>query len=59
MRLLPDLAACHDVSLPELLARGDERQASERAWLTRPATPLVSFPVVARGAMNAGWGARR
>ncbi|EBA2137452.1 2-(5'-triphosphoribosyl)-3'-dephospho CoA synthase, partial [Salmonella enterica] len=33
MRLLPELAACHDVSIPELLASRDERQARQRAWL--------------------------
>lgn len=52
MRLLPELAACHDVSIPELLASRDERQARQRAWLTRHATPLVSFTVVAPGPMK-------
>lgn len=47
MRLFPELATCHDVSIPELLASRDERQARQRAWLTRHATPLVSFTVVA------------
>ncbi|PHM95620.1 2-(5'-triphosphoribosyl)-3'-dephospho CoA synthase, partial [Salmonella enterica subsp. enterica serovar Typhimurium] len=42
MRLFPELATCHDVSIPELLASRDERQARQRAWLTRHATPLVS-----------------
>lgn len=49
MRLFPELATCHDVSIPELLASRDERQARQRAWLTRHATPLVSFTVVAPG----------
>ncbi|EEN5599984.1 2-(5'-triphosphoribosyl)-3'-dephospho CoA synthase, partial [Salmonella enterica subsp. enterica serovar Panama] len=52
MRLLPELAACHNVSIPELLASRDERQARQRAWLTRHATPLVSFTVVAPGPMK-------
>ncbi|WP_447547077.1 citrate lyase holo-[acyl-carrier protein] synthase, partial [Salmonella enterica] len=33
----------------QLLASRDERQARQRAWLTRHATPLVSFTVVAPG----------
>ncbi len=49
MRLFPELATCHDVSIPELLASRDERQARQRARLTRHATPLVSFTVVAPG----------
>ncbi|ECI0412648.1 citrate lyase holo-[acyl-carrier protein] synthase [Salmonella enterica subsp. salamae] len=52
MRLLPELAACHAVSIPELLASRDERQARQRAWLTRHAIPLVSFTVVAPGPMK-------
>ncbi|EAS3578343.1 DASS family sodium-coupled anion symporter [Salmonella enterica] len=52
MRLFPELATCHDVSIPELLASRDERQARQRAWLTRHATPLVSFTVVAPGPMK-------
>lgn len=52
MHLLPELAACHDVSIPELLASRDERQARQRAWLTRHATPLISFTVVAPGPMK-------
>ncbi len=31
MRLFPELATCHDVSIPELLASRDERQARQRA----------------------------
>ena len=29
MRLFPELATCHDVSIPELLASRDERQARQ------------------------------
>lgn len=41
MRLLPELATCHDVSIPELLASRDERQARQRAWLTRHSAGLL------------------
>lgn len=46
MRLFPELATCHDVSIPELLASRDEDK-QDSARLTRHATPLVSFTVVA------------
>ncbi|WP_348260420.1 citrate lyase holo-[acyl-carrier protein] synthase, partial [Salmonella enterica] len=38
--------------MPELLPSRDERQATQRAWLTRHAAPLVSFTVVAAGPMK-------
>lgn len=49
MRLLPDSASNHAVSIPELLASRDERQARQHVWLTRHHLPLVSFTVVAPG----------
>lgn len=49
MRLLPEHATQHAVSIPELLASRDERQARQHAWLTRHHAPLVSFTVVAPG----------
>ena len=49
MHLLPEHATCHAVSIPELLASRDERQARQHAWLTRQHAPLVSFTVVAPG----------
>ena len=49
MHLLPEHATCHAVSIPELLASRDERQARQHAWLTRHHAPLVSFTVVAPG----------
>ena len=49
MHLLPELATQHAVSIPELLASRDERQARQHAWLTRHCAPLVSFTVVAPG----------
>ena len=49
MHLLLEHATCHAVSIPELLASRDERQARQHAWLTRHCAPLVSFTVVAPG----------
>lgn len=49
MHLLPELATQHAVSIPELLASRDERQARQQDWLTRHSAPLVSFTVVAPG----------
>ncbi|MDA8514317.1 citrate lyase holo-[acyl-carrier protein] synthase [Citrobacter sp. Igbk 14] len=49
MHLLPEHATCHAVSIPELLASRDERQARQNAWLARHHAPLVSFTVVAPG----------
>lgn len=50
MHLLPvNNATRHAVSIPELLASRDERQAKQHAWLARHATPLISFTVVAPG----------
>lgn len=37
------------VTLPQLLASRDARQARQRAWIERYAIPLVSFTVVAPG----------
>lgn len=49
MHLLPEQATRHAVSIPELLASRDERQARQHAWLKRHPIPLVSFTVVAPG----------
>lgn len=49
MHLLPELATQHAVSIPELLASRDKRQARQQDWLTRHSAPLVSFTVVAPG----------
>jgi len=49
MHLLPEYATRHEVSIPELLASRDERQARQQEWLTRHSAPLVSFTVVAPG----------
>lgn len=49
MRLLPEHATQHAVSIPELLASRDERQARQHARLTRHHAPLVSFTVVVPG----------
>lgn len=49
MHLLPELATQHAVSIPELLASRDKRQARQQDWLTRHSGPLVSFTVVAPG----------
>ncbi|CAM6250606.1 putative apo-citrate lyase phosphoribosyl-dephospho-CoA transferase [Citrobacter sedlakii] len=49
MHLLPEQATRHAVSIPELLASRDERQARQYAWLKRHPIPLVSFTVVAPG----------
>ena len=49
MHLLPEYATQHAVSIPELLASRDERQARQQEWLTRHSAPLVSFTVVAPG----------
>ncbi|CBG87404.1 citrate lyase holo-[acyl-carrier protein] synthase [Citrobacter rodentium] len=49
MHLLPEQASRHAVSIPELLASRDERQARQNVWLKRHPTPLVSFTVVAPG----------
>lgn len=49
MLLLPELATYHEVSIPELLASRDERQARQRAWLAGYTVPLISFTVVVPG----------
>lgn len=49
MHLLPEYATQHAVSIPELLASRDERQARQQDWLTRHSAPLISFTVVAPG----------
>ena len=49
MHLLPEYATRHEVSIPELLASRDERQARQQEWLTRHSAPLVSFTVGAPG----------
>ncbi|HFZ8993755.1 TPA: citrate lyase holo-[acyl-carrier protein] synthase [Citrobacter freundii] len=49
MHLLPDQASYQPVSVPELLASRDERQARQHAWLIRHQISLVSFTVVVPG----------
>ena len=49
MFLFPEEASQHAVSVSELLASRDERQARQNAWLTGYRTPLISFTVVAPG----------
>lgn len=49
MRLLPEHATRHAVSIPELLASRDERQARQQNWLARHPASLVSFTVVVPG----------
>lgn len=49
MYLFPDKASHRAVSVPELLASRDERQARQNAWLAGYRAPLISFTVVAPG----------
>lgn len=49
MYLFPDKASHHVVSIPELLASRDARQARQNAWLAGYRVPLISFTVVAPG----------
>jgi len=49
MRLLPDAATCHNVSISELLASRDARQARQHHWLKRHAMALISLTVVVPG----------
>ena len=49
MRLPPEEAIGRNITLDELLASRDARQASQGDWLKRHAVALVSFTVVAPG----------
>lgn len=49
MHVLPEQATHATVSIPELLASRDERQARQQAWLARHRASLISFTVVAPG----------
>jgi len=48
----PDSASAREVSLADVLASRDERQARQRAWLARYQMPLISFTIIAPGAVK-------